>query len=857
MSACCSKNTRRNDSAARQNEAGGAACWHCGEPVATTPALTARVGGVERAVCGEGCRVAAERIDALGVASYYDVREEPAQKPELDGTASSAWHRPELARHAIRDLGDGRRETLLLIDGVRCAACVMVVERALTAEPGVEDVQVNAASKRARVIWREGETSLARLLDALGSTGYRALPLDAEALDDVRRHESKTALKRLLVAGFGAMQAMMYAAHLYLGDPASLDVAARDLLRWFGFIVATPVVFYSAQPFFSGAIRSLKARQPGMDVPVALAVAAIYSASLIEAMRGGVHVYFEGVSMFVFFLLIGRYVEMRARHHASDLTDALARLTPPYADRRRANGELERVGVRELEVGDRVHVSEGGVIPADGVLLGERCLVDEALLSGESAPVERKRGETLIAGSVLVEGPVEIRVERVGADTALAGIAELVARAQAERPRLAVAGARTASRFVFRVLIVTAATVVAWSYFDPSRAFAAALAVLVVSCPCAFALAVPVAVTRALAVLARRGVLVVKPDAIEALAGATHVAFDKTGTLTEPDLAVVRVEPRREIEPAEAMRLAAALARDSRHPAARAIAAACQDAVVDTAVDVQAEAGLGVRATVAGRELRLGRADYALGGTAIPLDEDAVLLADDSGAIAAFHLSERLRPDANAAVRALVEQGLEVSIVSGDSADKVRAAAEQLGVTNWHARQMPADKLARLAALREQGAHVIAVGDGVNDAPVLGGADVAVAIAEGAELAQATSDIVLAGGKLEQLAAARAIAAQTLEILKQNQRWALTYNFATVPLAALGFVPPLLAALGMSLSSLVVVLNAMRIGSAAKSRGAAVGGARGGAVAARGGADGRGRSVVGGESSTDVKVGAA
>ncbi len=809
MGGCCSKTVREAPAAH------GGACWHCGGLLSADGALTARVAGEPRPVCGEGCRDAAERIDALGVArSYYDARVEPAQKPEAgDAAGADVWRRPEIARHAVRDLGDGRRETLLLVDGVRCAACVMVVERALFAEPGVEDVEVNAASKRARVVWRDGATSLPRLLEALARTGYRALPLDAQALDDVRRHESRSALKRLLVAGFGAMQAMMYAGVLYLGEPGSLDVAARDLFRWLGFLVATPVVLYSAQPFFAGAVRSLRARRPGMDVPVALAVAAIYAASLLEAIRGGAHVYFEGVSMFVFFLLIGRYVEMRARHRASDLTDALARLTPPFADRRRANGELERVGIRELVPGDRVHVAEGGVIPADGVLLGERCRVDEALLTGESAPVERRRGEMLVAGSVLVDGPVDLRVERVGDETALAGIAELVARAQAAKPRLALEGERTASRFVLRVLLLTAATAAAWAWFDPSRAFAAALAVLVVSCPCAFALAVPVAVTRALAVLARRGVLVVKPDAIEALARATHIVFDKTGTLTEPDLAVERIEARGALPSADALRLAAALARESRHPVARAIAAACPDAPLETAANVEALAGLGVRATVGGRELRLGRADFALEGkAATSLDEDAVLLADDTGAIAAFHLSERLRPDARSAVQALERQGVHVTIASGDSADKVRAAAERLGIADWHARQTPSDKLARLAALRERGARVIAVGDGVNDAPVLGGADVAVAIAEGAELAQATSDIVLAGGKLGHLAPAREIAAETLAILRQNQRWAFGYNMAAVPLAALGFVPPLLAALGMSVSSLVVVLNAMRIG---------------------------------------------
>lgn len=794
-------------------------CWHCGEPLPATDVTHARIAGTSRPMCCHGCRAAAEWIEQLGLGDYYRLRTEPALKPDadLDIRKHSAWQRPEIARHVIRDLGAGRREMMLLIEGVRCSACVWLIERSLGALPGVVSVQVNAAAQRARVIWQDAAITLPQILEHLSRTGYRALPLDAQALNDVRRRESRDALKRLLVAGFGAMQAMMYAAVLYLGAVDALDPSTRELFRWLGFLVATPVVFYSARPFFAGAVRSLKARQLGMDVPVALAIAIIYFASLIEALRGGGHVYFDSVSMFVFFLLAGRYLEMRARHRAGDLTDALARLTPPFADRRLDDGTLERIGIHELRVGDCVHVAEGGIVPADGVLLSERCRVDEALLSGESAPVMKQRADLLIAGSVLADGPAQLRVERVGADTALASIAALVGRAQAERPRLAQAGERAAARFVARVLSLTALTVVVWSFVDPSRAFTAALAVLVVSCPCAFALAVPAAITRALAVLARRGVLVVRPDAIQALAGATHVVFDKTGTLTEPQLALADVETFNGMSRDTALRLAASLARHSRHPAARAIAAACADSNSDTVVDTNAKAGLGISATVAGRALRLGRADFAIAGHALaprslPHFEDAVLLADDIGPIAAFHLSERLRPGARAAIDALKAQGLQVFIASGDAAMKVSDVAAHLGVSNWRARQLPADKLAWLTELRANGARVIAVGDGVNDAPVLAGADVAVALAGGAELAQASSDIVLAGERLDALAPARALSQHTLAILHQNQRWALFYNLTAVPLAALGFVPPWLAALGMSLSSLCVILNALRIG---------------------------------------------
>ena len=788
-------------------------CWHCGEPLPAT-VVQAQVGGELRAVCCHGCRAAAEWIEQLGLADYYSLRTQPATKPELSEAAERdsclAWQRNEVARHVVRDLGDGRRETMLFVEGVRCTACVWLIERALQSLPGVASVQVNALARRARITWIEERVSLSQILERLARTGYRAWPLHARALDDIRRQQARDALKRLVVAGFGAMQAMMFAAVLYLRGADAVDVSAEALFRWLGFIVATPVVMYSAAPFFKGAARSLAARHLSMDVPVAAAIALIYAASFVEALRGGGHVYFDSVSMFVFFLLAGRYLEMRARHHAGDLVDALARLTPSFADRRREDHSLERIGIHELRAGDRVHVGEGGLVPADGVLLSPACRVDEALVSGESTPTLRRCGDALIAGSVLVDGPVDLRVERVGADTVLAGIAGLVERAQVERPQLARAGEQTTGRFVARVLSLTVLTAAAWSVVDPSRAFAAALAVLVVSCPCAFALAVPAAITRALTVLARCGVLVVKPDAIAALAQTTHVVFDKTGTLTMPRL--TDVETFNDVSPEGALRLAAALARESHHPLARAIAAACSDAALPAAAQVRSAAGLGLSGVVEGRELQLGSSRFIAPNRHLPGHADAVLLADETGVIAAFQVSEQLRPGMRDVIDTLKALGLQLHIISGDATAKVADVAAKLDIARWRARASPADKLSELGTMRAQGACVLAVGDGVNDAPVLAGADVGVALASGAEIARASSDIVLAGERLSALVTACRIARQTVAVIQQNQRWALLYNLVAMPLAALGFVPPWLAALGMSFSSLCVIGNALRIG---------------------------------------------
>ena len=791
-----------------------ATCWHCGESLPPDPPQ-ASVGGIRYAVCCNGCRAVAEWIAELGLADYYRLRTGPAARaldPRQSEESAAVFLRPELSRHLVHALADGSSEAIVLIDGMHCTACCWLIERTLGRLPGVVELSVNAGARRARIVFDAKVLALARIVDALGRVGYRALPLDRDALDDTRRRETRAAQKRLAVAGFGAMQAMMYASALWFGAFDGVDAATRDFFRWLTLLATTPVVFYSAAPFFTGAARLVSARRLGMDVPVALAVGLIFAGSVIEIFTGGPDVWFESASMFVFFLCVGRYLEMRARHHAGDLSDALARLTPVFADRVEADGTLLRVGAFELVPGDRVVVAEGGSVPADGVLETEHCRLDEALLCGESTPLQKRRGEALCAGSIVAGTPATMRVTRVGADTVVAGIVALTTRAASSKPRLTRAGERAAAGFVARVLVLAICTALAWALVDPSRALAATVAVLVVACPCAFALAAPAAVTRALAVLTGRGVLVVRPDALEDLASVTHVLFDKTGTLTEPAIAHDRTITRQGVACDAALAIAAALAQGTRHPLARALVADAPTTL--PAVEArESVAGRGIGGVVGARRYRLGRADYALDSETYPSDlEDAVVLADDEGVVAAFHVDERLRPGAHAAVDGLVRAGINVTIASGDTKTRVEAVAERLGVAAWRARQSPTDKLALLASLRAQGARVAVVGDGVNDAPVLAGADVAIAVGTAADAAQAASDIVIIG-QLDALTEARAIARQTLSILRQNRRWALCYNTATVPLAALGLVAPWLAAIGMSASSLTVVLNALRIGN--------------------------------------------
>jgi len=734
--------------------------------------------------------------------------------------AHAAWADPQLAAQVLRHRRDGCSEIAVRVASLDDARQVLWLEQRLHALPGVQRVAIDRPARRVRVVWDARRTSLPLLLENFAAAHCPAQPLQHAGIDDARSGEMHDALKRLLVAGMCTMQVMAYALVIYIGVVDFVDFSTRNLFRWLGLITTVPLVLYSAQPFFSGARRELHERRLGIHLPVALAVALVFLASSFNTLRGSGEIYFDSVSMFVFLLLAARYLELRSRHHSSALGDAVIDAAPLLAQRRRADGVLETVAAIALQSGDRVHIAEGGTLPADGVLESPSAQLDEALLSGESRPQRRQRGERLLAGSVLLSGPVELQVEHTGAATSVARLGALAERARQARA-LDRGSDREISRFVGRVLLLTVATALGWLLIDPARAFEAAVAVLVVACPCAFALTRPATLTRALGVLASRGVLVTDAAALVALAQVDLALFDKTGTLSVPRLGATTIAPRRHDEPADALQLAAALAHESSHPLARALAeAARQQAPPARAQFVQVSAGAGLSGEVDGRRLRLGRADFALvpSGQPPPASAaDALLLADDDGAIASFQLDDQPRTDARRMLDGLRGDGVRVMILSGDSAARVATLAARLGIDDWHARQSPADKLEALQAARRDGHRTLAVGDGSNDAPLLAAADVSAAMASGTDLAHAHADLLLLDGRLDGLTDARRIARQVQQITRQSRRWALIYNLCAVPFAAFGLVPPWLAGIGMSLSSLVVVLNALRVGRDAAS----------------------------------------
>ncbi len=788
------------------------ACFHCSEPVPPGLGLTVTVDGAPQPVCCPGCQAVAQLILATGHADYYRFRTAPALRPPAPAAAEvwAAFDRPQAQAAFVHQVSAERAEAGFVVEGLRCAACAWLIESQLTRLPGVIEVRVSPATGRVQLAWRPAEVRLSELLGALAALGYRPHPLAADARAAATR-ERRTALKRLVVAGLGMMQVSSFAFAFYLAGE-TLEPAMRDFLRLVSMLVALPVLLYAGTPFFLGAWRGLRHGRPGMDLPVAIALALAGGASVWISFRGGAEVYFDSVVMFVFFLSVSRWFETDARGRVRSVGEALAAMLPASVLRLGADGPL-RVASSELAVGDRVLVGSGEVIPADGLLLDGSTQVDEALLTGEAEPRRRAAGEPLIGGSVNLGPPVAVELQRVGATTQVSQIARLLERAQADRPPLALLADRLASGFIGLVLLAAAATGLYWWQVEPARWLANTLAVLVVSCPCALALATPTAFAAAAAGLARRGMLVTRGAALENLTRVRTVLLDKTGTLTagRPQIATSRSLDGSPIE--RHLAVAAALELGASHPYARAF---LPHAAGLTATGVEPVAGAGVRGEVDGRTWQLGTPEFAGDTTAIAtlvaLDGGSwVGLGDGERPVALFLLSDPLRADAADTLAALAQRGLSPAILSGDATPAVAAVAGRLGVHDWLARQTPQQKLAAIRARQQRGEAVLMIGDGINDAPVLAGADVSVALASGAALAHSQADLLLLGERLTPLLDGIDTARRTLAVVRQNLAWAAVYNLLAMPLAAVGLVPPWLAALGMSASSALVVGNSLRL----------------------------------------------
>ncbi|WP_189459471.1 heavy metal translocating P-type ATPase [Jeongeupia chitinilytica] len=796
-------------------------CFHCGESVPESADFVIRYRQRSEPACCAGCQAVAQSIIDAGLDAYYEQRDRPADRAEPLPSALREQLRlyddPQLQADFVADSGE-LKDAALMIEGITCAACIWLNERQIARLPGVSDVSINYTSHRARVRWDPAQTSLSAVLEAVAAIGYRALPYDRVRQEAAQTKARKSALFRLWVAGLSMMQVMMFAVPVYLAPTGEIEVRWLDLMNWASFVLTLPVVLYSSWPFYVSAWRDIRRGRAGMDLPVAVSVVLAFAASVYAMLTDHGEVYFDSVSMFVFLLLTGRYLESQARAKAGAALEQLAGLIPAFAHRL-ANYPRDRmtheVAVTRLAVGDVLLVRPGETLPADARVTEGVSQVNEAMLTGESLPVEKRVGDVVTGGTINLASPLIVSVERVGQETRLAGIVRLLDRALAEKPRLAQLADRISGRFVAALLVVAAAAWWYWHLHDPLHALPIAVAVLVISCPCALSLATPAALTAATGALARRGVLISRGHALESLAQVTDVVFDKTGTLTLGRPVLRAVHPVAGMSKDEMLRLAAALEHHSEHPLAGAFAGFGGSMM---AGDVVSHPGGGLTGTIAGRHFAIGHPDFAAGFTTstrpeVPESSDGTLLAlvGEDVWLGWLVLADALRPDAAAAVARLRQAGLRTHVLSGDSAGVVAHTAGELDIEHWQAGASPEDKLACIKALQTQGARVLMVGDGVNDAPVLAAANVSIAMGGGTDVAQSAGDAVLLENHLKRIPEAILFARRTRQIIRQNLAWALLYNLVALPFAVAGWVTPWLASAGMAASSLLVILNALRL----------------------------------------------
>ena len=780
-------------------------------------------------MCCHGCQAVAQAIVDGGLTDFYKHRTDLAPTgrelvPE-ELLKVSVYDHPEVQKTFVRIEEGNVREASLILEGITCAACVWLNEQHIAALPGVETVDVNYATQRARVRWDESRIKLSDILLAIEGIGYQAHPYDPSRQQQVIERERRQQLRQIGIAAALGMQVMILAVAGYTGDWWGMDEDFRHLFNWLSLMFTAPVVLFSGQSFFRNAWRDLTHKQAGMDVPVSLGIGIAFLSSIYATLAEVGHVYYDSAVMFVLFLLTARYMELVGRQKASESSERMVHLLPAMANRLNGDG-IEVIPVAELCVGDRVLVRPGETVPADGLVVSGYSSVNESLLTGESTPVSKTQGARTIGGSINLDNPLTLEIDKTGADTVVSEILRLLERAQSEKPKVAQLADRIAAWFVAGVLLLATVTGIYWYQQDAVAWLPITVAVLVVSCPCALSMATPTAITAASSRMVSLGLLATRGGGIETLARATLFVFDKTGTLTKGELSVSDLRVMGEgLDSSQAIELASALEAFSEHPIAEAFRRYREkrperDGVV--ASEVRNEPGGGLSGQVNGQTLLLGAPAFIADrlGHSVDLAEldnmetgggTLVLLANQQQVLAAFALTDTLRPGAAELVRQLRAEGGKVVLLSGDREAAVASLANQIGVDDWFASQTPSDKLAQVQRWQDQGEVVVMVGDGVNDAPVLAGAQASIAMGSGASAAAASADLLLMSNDLNVLARGIVLSKRMLKIIRQNLIWAVGYNLTAIPAAAMGFVPPWLAAIGMSLSSLLVVGNALRL----------------------------------------------
>lgn len=799
-------------------------CFHCGLPVPAGSAWSVVIEDVSQPMCCPGCEAVAQAIVDNGLTDYYRTRQSlPEGAAAIVPDALGLYDAPELASQFQGE--NGKAEATLSVEGIRCAACVWLIEKRLSQVPGLQSANLNVATEKLQVSWDAAQCKPSDILEAVREVGYVAYPFDPIQHGEMLRKNARQMFKRLFVAGLSMMQVMMYAVPAYFAEAGSIETDMAQLMRWASLVLTLPAVFYSAQPFFQGAWADLRRKVAGMDVPVALGIAAAFAGSVWSTVAGEGEVYFDSVTMFIFLLLASRYLELVARRRAAASLETMQHALPDaawllkdYPNSR----EASQVPAAQLRAGDVILAKPGDPIAADSVIIEGDTALDMSLLTGESQPQTRRIGEQVVGGAVNMLQPVILRVERVAKESTLAALIRMIERAGQGKPAIAHWADKVAAWFVAALLVLAVAVLSFWLWHDASRAWPIAIAVLVVSCPCALSLATPSALAAATDRLLRQGVLIMQPHVLETLHRATHVVFDKTGTLTEGRPQLQALDLLGSLQRDAVLGMAAAMEAGSAHPLAQAmISVAHTESVSAIEIDrVAHHAGQGLEARLDDQLYRLGTAAFVaeISGSANDqmLANDMsgvsyVYLGSRSGWLARFAFADTLKPNALQVLNHFRTQGRCVVLLSGDSPAIVQQVAASLQMDEAHGGMLPDQKLAYVQRLQQQGAVVVMVGDGMNDAAVLRGADVSFAMGSGAALAKSHADAVLIHAQLSLLLDAADTAAACMRVIRQNLAWATLYNLLAIPAAAFGLLTPWMAGLGMSLSSAFVVANALRL----------------------------------------------
>jgi Cu2+-exporting ATPase len=794
------------DAPAAADEAG--ACDHCGDSLAGLRVVRRPIGPTMRAFCCNGCSFIAEQL-YLAEAGSRD-------RASLSATLAGEGSGSEI-------LASAGSRVQLPIRGMVCSACALLIEHQLRRVPGVAQANVDFGAQLAYVAFDPRRVTRGDLQQTIERAGY-----DAGRIPRDEKRRSRTELLRVMIAWLGMMQVMMLAVPLYVAGPGDIPADIEQLMRIASLVLTLPVVLFSAQPLYRAAWSQLRMRAIGMDLPVVLGIGAAFVASTAATLTARGATYFDSVTMFIALVLSSRWLLARGLAAAREHIDA-ARRQPIAALRLVAfpsSLATESIGQEKLKLGVRVLVPPGETVPADGVVVHGRSSCSQAWLTGESTPIDKSAGAPVLAGSINLDQPLVIEVTRIGESTSLAALQRMVDEAGRERPRIIELANRAAVAFLWAVLAIGAATLVGWWIVDPAQALPNAIAVLVATCPCALSLAAPAAIAAAQSALAQRRILLARTAAIETLAQANLLVCDKTGTMTTGEPSLLRQLLLRDADPEQVLAIAASMETLSTHPYSRALIAAAQSLQksLPPLADGRVEASAGIEATLGGRRYRLGKTEFALvdkaaahrGTIAAIVAREAigaasyVVLADTDGPVAVFVFGERLRDDAATMIDAVIEQGIDAVLLSGDRREPVHSVAAALGIERALAHQTPESKRGWVAGQQRAGHRIAMLGDGMNDAPVIAQADVSIALASGSTLAQARADLIVLSSRLADVQYAFAVARRAMRIVRQNLGWALAYNVIIIPLAAFGYVSPAIAAAGMAASSLAVIANALR-----------------------------------------------